>query len=503
MNIYLHSLKKAFFILLTAFSSCLLAEETKQGALTILPPSEEAMLPFAQEQLRSRHACHLGYRETAILQGTIPGRLTPVGDGLGLEVSIAFNGRYLFVGAPFAQAGGLADAGAVYIFYLNEGGQWILTQTLTTNGMENVFGEGTIRSQGKYLFIPATGTPLGVPSNPNPNFAGALLVYHLSSIPVSGTTAHLWELVQVIDQSTPGLEGLSDGAGLGFNNVVDAKTGWLLIGSGQEAINPLTGEVLPSAGATFAFKLNRLTGLWELKQILTNPTGVRALNFFGSAVAMDKDFAFISDQPEPINGVIQNGTVYVFHLSTHHGWRYVQRLIGDQSLAVTQTSGVSDGFGVWTSMDDGWALIACPFENLLNSTIPLGAAYFYKLQGDRWIKAQKVTSDDFNSTEIGFNYVQLQDRLAIISDSNRSGPAGLQQGGMLVFRRHRGVWQQLPTLLNPNGQPFQYFGQGGAFSSPLLFNGHVTRFFAASSLSSPPVFTGLNPLYIFEAVCEE
>ncbi len=468
--------------------------------------------------LAMRHRCRPDYAKTATLES--PNLLlNPIG-GNDYGNSVAFNGRYLFIADKSAVSDSSLSSGAVYVYYYNDSNQWEFTQALTTGGNEDNVGNLSVKSEGKFLFISAIGTPLNEEDPLAKDYTGALLVYHRSHKKVPGTEAHRWELVQVIDRHTPGLEGLTafsfehlnSGALFGLQHAVDLEKGWLLVAAPFQVVNdPVTHEAIDNAGAVYAFRRNSLSGLWELHQTLINPENLSLL-LFGGNLAVNNGYALISNSlvgsvPAISPFISRNGTVYVFHLSEKkQHWHYFQKLKGDESMDLAQQVEFGDSFGGSLSIDGKWALIGAPLESFSDSLEERfqGAAYFFHLLNDKWHRAQKIVSDDVNTPFKRTSYftADIKGHMAIISDSSRTGPAGEQQGGILVYHRRHGSWKPYPIIFDPNGAAFENFGASAALSSIRLINGRPKIFFAGgiSNFTLPSIQP--KSVSIFEGICQ-
>jgi hypothetical protein len=299
------------------------------------------------------------------------------GDAFGQVVT--FNKDFLFVASPGSQPNNKSIAGAVFV-HRWDGGQYQQTQIITTGGTADHLGMLQILADGDWLALGVIGTPVGPQVNDavsDQDFKGAVLLYRLD---VSGQ----WQLTQVIDQSTPGLQGLStiqgggipvlineQGANLGLRMALDLEHGWLFVAAlYQNGVDGQNATVM-NAGKVFAFRLDRSSGTWQWVQSFTNPDGAIVNDGFGAAVAVKGNYAMIGNGP-----VAQgphpnaNSAVYVYRLSGS-SWEYVQRLTGSQTdltpfffpLMHPETNNIGDSFGNTIALDNDHAIITAPLES--------------------------------------------------------------------------------------------------------------------------------------------
>jgi hypothetical protein len=441
------------------------------------------------------------------------------GDAFGQVVT--FNGQYLFVSSPGSQPGNKSIAGAVFVYRWN-GSQYVSSQIITTGGTGDHLGMLQVLSEHDWLVLGAIGTPVGPQVNDaiaDQDFRGAALIYRLNH------NSGQWELVQTIDNNTPGLAGLSaienggipvvpteQGANLGLRMALDAERGWLLV----SALYQRQGSVM-NAGEVFAFQLNPSSGVWELAQTFTNPDGAIATDGFGAGVAVKGRYAMISNGPvvqAPHPG--SNSAVYVYRM-VDGAWSYVQRLTGSQDdltpfffpLMNPDPLDIGDSFGNAIALDENYAVITAPLESRsVPDSIYTGAAYFFRRKptanGDeRWVLTQRVESPDPGSFMFGAFSVALDGPRAVIGDLGRTGPAGPLQGAAHVYERTGNAWERVLTLSDPVGTPSAGFGAGVALgpdntlavgSSPFLgFFAPVV--FRPPPAAAPPVAAGKVIVY--------
>jgi hypothetical protein len=444
------------------------------------------------------------------------------GDAFGQVV--AFNKEFLFVSSPGSQPNNKSIAGAVFV-YRWDGAQYEQTQTITTGGTGDHLGMLQILADGDWLALGAIGTPLGPQLNDtiaDQNFNGAVLIYRLDA-------GGQWQQTQILDSSTPGLQGLSaiesggipvllteQGANLGLRMAMNVERGWLLVSALYQAgVDGQNAKVI-NAGKVYAFRLDRASGTWQFAQSFTNPDGSAANDGFGAAVAVKGRYAMIGNGPVAQGPHPKaNSAVYVYRLG-EGSWEYVQRLTGSQSDLTPfffpqmnpDKISIGDSFGNAIALDGDTAVITAPLESReVPGAVFTGAAYFFRLKrnssDERWVLTQRVESDDPNSLTFGVFNVALAGTTAVIGDIGWTGPVATFQGAAHVYRRSANTWEKVATLSDPVGTASAGFGAGAAFgpdgrlaigSSPFL-GFFVPVIYRPPPAAGPPVAPGKVVVY--------
>jgi len=459
---------------------------------------------------------------------TIPGDTgqTGVGDGFGEVLFV--NNEFLVVGAPVAQPNNQFASGAVYV-YKKRHDHWKKIQTITTDGLLDQTSAFNVLIQGEWLLIAGIGTTLGATTVAQKDFTGSLLIYRFSE------KCEKWIFHQSINRTTPGLENLTvvnpsalaffpetptpvftteQGAAFGVSFALHPDNKLLLVGAFTQAnVDPLTGETLINSGAVFAFKL--IHGQWVLTQQFTNPDGVSANDVFGSSLVTYKDFALISNANRGfLPHVDINSKVYVFRY-TKGQWKFIQKINGDQTNTTpvilpaftgnNNPRGIGDNFGASIAVDDGWAVIGAPFENLGTDQIK-GAAYFFKFEKvgseTKLVQKQKVVSDDPTSLIFGVS-TAIDGKTALVGDPVHTGPNGERaQGTLAVFRlrcasgkenkKQHAKWIKKANLFDNAGFAFESMGNGVAVKDNLIIgasgNASEALFFNFDTIGLPLTF---------------
>lgn len=238
----------------------------------------------------------------------------------------------------------------------------------------------------------------------------------------------------------------------------------------------------------FAFELDKKKHRWKFTQKITSPDGIKEDSRFGTSIALRHDLALISASSPPLITSSNNGTVYVYHRKGKV-WHFVQKIIGDQMGPTPPNSFVEftigDGFGNSLALDKNFAVVGAGREAQSTTMLFRGAVYFYRINwqedGTPSLQFQQKFFSDSPTSQItgGFSLV-VKDRTAFVGDPERTGPAGIFQGGVMIFKYKNGKWRQVTTLFNPHGEAFSCFGASiSLHKSHLLVGQDPTAMFSA------------------------
>ncbi len=213
-------------------------------------------------------------------QGITP----PTADGTGSNfgAAVAISGDTLAVGADSYDAGGIQNAGAVYI-YVRSGSTWSLQQKIEYGQTNSNFGSD-VDLDGEYLIVGASNDDTAGTNS------GRAFVYKRS-----GTT---WSLQQNID-----MPGASFGENFGKNVKIDGDT--IAVRAVEHDSDSRKGEihVYTRSGTT-----------WSHQQKI-EPLDVAASDNFGASIDLEGDVIVGASSKEDTNGKTNNGAFYIFERS--------------------------------------------------------------------------------------------------------------------------------------------------------------------------------------------
>lgn len=193
---------------------------------------------------------------------------------------------------------------------------------------------------------------------------------------------------------------------------------------------------------------------WTQQQII-NMSGGSANDLFGSAVALsgDGNTALIAALQDDVGSNADAGSVQVFTRSA--GTWTLQQVLN----ASTQQASAQFGYSVALSYDGNTALIGAALENI-GANADQGAAYVFTRSGTTWTQQQKLTQSNGATNDLFGCAVALSGdgNTALIGAYADDIGANVDQGSATVFTRSGGVWTQQQTLVQSNGEGFDWFG---------------------------------------------
>jgi len=196
-------------------------------------------------------------------------------------------------------------------------------------------------------------------------------------------------------------------------------------------------------------------------------------DFFGCAVAVDGDTAFIGAP----GSNSYNGSVYVF---TRTGTTWTQ-----QQILTASDSGVVDCFGVRIALQEDTALIGADDEVSWDSS---GAVYVFTRTGTTWTQQQKLTPSDGAAGDLFSVSTALNGDTALIGapwdDDN-----GNVSGSAYIFTRSGTTWTQQAKLLEPDGAAGHYFGLYASLDGDTALIGRWVDGYSTNDTGSAYVFT--------------
>ncbi|MBD3559343.1 hypothetical protein H6S82_10765, partial [Planktothrix sp. FACHB-1355] len=268
--------------------------------------------------------------------------------GLGVNSNfgkgIAISGEWAMIGASHSQAFDVANAGAAYVFRL-ENGVWRQKQRLqpVDLGINQCFGH-SIAISGEYAFI-GGGDRYASAGIKRP---GGVYIYRLEN--------NVWQQVQKLPSPQP-----DDNDLFGYSVAVSGK--YAFVG----AVNTIVSHI-SSAGTVYAYQLEN--GVWQLKQKL-QPNSPDYCSFFGASVFMSGEVAIVgSTRADSIN-FKDTGAAYLFHLE-NGVWQQKQKL---------QPSDLhyESYFGFCTAIDREWIFVTASWADTSNFR-RVGATYIFQVQ---------------------------------------------------------------------------------------------------------------------------
>ncbi|MGE5682094.1 MAG: choice-of-anchor J domain-containing protein [Bacillota bacterium] len=201
----------------------------------------------------------------------------------------------------------------------------------------------------------------------------------------------------------------------------------------------LASVILVCSGSVYPQKLTASSGTAE--------------EFFGSAVSLSGEFAFVGAPYDASHGNL-TGAVYIYRFDGYN-WNEVENLKG---------SNVFDQFGVSLSADNGYAVIGAPGHE------GKGAAFIYRWDGNDWKQEAELKASDGMTNDWFGSAVSIKKNVAVISATNDF----LGTGIIYIFEKEGSSWVEKTSITSPAASSADYFG----FAVEL--NENATEFIAGS-----------------------
>ncbi len=282
----------------------------------------------------------------------------------GYSVDVNEDGTAVVVGARHAEVNGFAQAGAVYVYKLNET-VWEETKIIASDSSLTLrFGTSVaVSNDGETIVV---GTPNG-----NGLSVGSAYILKFNGVS--------WDETKISGSDTTFKEqfGISvDISGDGEKIIVGAKHA-----KGTRVDDGQGGYYYLRTGAAYLFN-NRGENIAKLV-----PSDGDHWDLFGISVAISKDGTnvIVGASDDQDNGP-SSGSAYIY--STDIGFPF------HESVKLTPSDGEShDKFGGDVSINNNGSVIAIGAEYNGDNTLVEGAVYVYDLNGRTWNETKLVASD--------------------------------------------------------------------------------------------------------------
>ncbi|MCV3212381.1 hypothetical protein OGM63_02350 [Plectonema radiosum NIES-515] len=331
----------------------------------------------------------------------------PGWDASRFGTATATSGQWLIVGAHLDDIDGVAgDAGAAFIFQLQNDGSWLQKQRLQPRELKaaDYFGY-SVDINGEWAIV---GTVLSDVVKPD---GGAAYMFHLES--------GVW--VQKDRLAPPDLK-----AGDYFGDSVAIDGDWAIVGV-RLAEAPNVGD----GGAAYIFHLEN--GEWKQKQKL-QPPELKSNDWFGQCVDINGEWAIVGARLTDIPGVAGDaGAAYIFHLENGE-WKQKHRLQPPELK--------TDWFGHSVAITGEWAFVGAPYADALPGKVDTGAVYVFHLENGEWKQKLKLQPDDLRNSDWFGNAVTINGNLAVVGAKGLDGITWDNSGGAYIFRLENGEWKQ-------------------------------------------------------------
>ncbi len=230
-----------------------------------------------------------------------------------------------------------------------------------------------------------------------------------------------------------------------FGASIDIFGGYLVVGSPLYDAGPNINQ-----GKVYIYK--RGPSSWNLLTTLLAPDGTENDNF-GFGIDLYENQLVISAPSKQINGVDNEGMVYVYRRSE-------DSFILENSIA--QPSGYGADFGLAVSIKDNELIVGSPsFSNAEFTN--LGRVYYYKKIGINWsLITTIVPSDNIQGDNFGES-VSLDGNNLLVSAIQNNGTKP-NTGKVYLYAKENASWKEMTQLKSSDGDAYDKFGKSVSMS---------------------------------------
>lgn len=202
-------------------------------------------------------------------------------------------------------------------------------------------------------------------------------------------------------------------------------------------------------GATYVFR--HADGVWTQTQKLVAADGTTQ-SYFGAALALDGDHAFVGAYAATINGNFGQGAVYAYSGVTGASLQ--------PSGEITNADGVAnDQFGYAVAAHGGSVMIGSP-NTKVGDNAAQGAVFLYEDDGSGWARTQEIVADDGVTNDAFGLSISYDDTHALVGVPLGNGFLG----EFYAFAFDAGTWTQTQKVLAPDGASDIFYATAVALS---------------------------------------
>jgi len=371
--------------------------------------------------------------------------------------AVATNGRFWFVGEPFASMPGCGGAplgcraGAVHVYEMVDG-QLEFYQTLMPDVLTflDMFGI-SLDADGDRLVVGSYYTDW-----PTTTGSGGGYIFEFDG--------DSWNQVAEL---VPPPEFRGDGGGTGVS-----------IQGEVALVNP------GFASWQDVYLYREGAEGWELNQVIEPPIPLTSDDKFGHSAVVGGEWLAVSAYQDDAR-VSRGGSVFIFRRDADGLYQFTQRILPVEPFEDTRE------FGFAVTIDgDTLAISAGRAERDVEDQ---GAIFMYELEGDEWVFKQEVThADPVKRDKLGRGMGLHGDTLLAHIDRTLGGASE----GLLRFQRGAdGLWREVGPLIPT---PVQY---AGGYGFAIAMNGPYALVGAKDERAVPGVQEFPGAAYLFDLSC--
>ena len=349
-------------------------------------------------------------------------------DYFGEAVSI--DGDYAVVGSWLNDNANGKDAGAARV-YKRVGAMWEERQVLLSSDGEagDQFGY-SVNINGEFIFVGAHRD-----DNDNGPFAGSIYVFQ-----------------NINDEWVEQARLIAPNGGL------DDQFGASLSARGNRLIVGAPG-VESGRGAAYVF--HQVQTSWQYVNTVV-PSNGQSGDTFGSAVAIEGEYAIVGAKNFDEPGLADAGAAYAF---VFNGAEWVEQAV------LSSVNPVTGGlFGHSVSLTNNFGFVGAPKEDVLGQQ-DIGAVHLFQRSGVSWSHANTFTAfDGVAEDEFGYAVV-AEGEYAVIGARWHRNSSGDKSGAAYLYRLVAENWQSEAQLLAVDGNVGDQFGSAIDFNNEQVIVG--------------------------------
>jgi len=343
---------------------------------------------------------------------------------------VAIDGVYAVVGAPYDDNEKGADAGAAYIYKLEEGAWVQIAKLIPNDGAdEDLFGY-SVDIQGDYVAVGACW------DDDAGEKSGSAYIFKND-----GTDN--WD-----QQAKVVADDAGEDNRFGIDLAIDR--GYLIVGAFFD------DDFGTRSGSAYIFKQNGPD--WTQQTKLTASDAAEG-DWFGVSVDMDGDYAVVGARYDDNENGEDTGAVYVFKREDT-AWNEQAKLMPSDGAAGDLFHEVAisgDWIVVGAYQDD---------DNGDNS----GSAYLFRRDGETWLEDTKLVASDGSGGDMFGASVAVDGNLLCVG-AYKDDDNGENSGSVYLFEFDGTNWNGTQKTMAFDGEPGDYFGLATAVSHSSILIG--------------------------------
>jgi len=263
--------------------------------------------------------------------------------------AVALEGNFAFVGAlSYNVDENHKDVGIVYVYQRQPSGEWIQTQTLFPNPLDNTHNFGcSLATYNTQLIVGAYGKT---------SESGKAFIFELEN--------NQWVQRHCLEPEEPDIGGR-------FGIDVDIFNNYVIVGA-YIGFNYY--------GAVYVFQKHE--GGWNQIELIQSPSEDN-FSYFGYSVCINDQYLVVGSKCEKLNGIANVGAVYVYRRN-ENSWELMPKLIEPDLKE-------DDKFGA--SIDLEGDLLAVGGIKMDSDLEGSGAVNIYRIEENQFVLLRKIFAD--------------------------------------------------------------------------------------------------------------